>query len=221
MRNLWVIPFMLLLQGCPDEPVPPSDMPCENFGFVIHTGDSLCPVLIEIQGNILINPVGFAHKPGMLIPGEYIWFGYHIVSDSDLVCQQAEKAIIDCIEYYNCPSPVLIGSNSAPSNYPEDPFVLDSVFIENDRLLCIVSYSGGCYEHNFKLLYRENNIDNQPDINAFISHNGNGDLCEAWITDTLCFNIVTFQVEPSGETEITISPNSLISSFSLVLSYNY
>ena len=71
-----------------------------------------------------------------------------------------------------------------------DPVTLNSVSIEQDTLIVSVSYSGGCEDHEFTLLAAEAFMETDPvQLRMSIAHNGNGDLCEAWLTEELRFDL--------------------------------
>jgi hypothetical protein len=70
-----------------------------------------------------------------------------------------------------------------------DPFVLNSVVAADNKIKISVSYSGGCKPHTFSIVWDETiTTDNPPGINLIISHNANGDMCEAYITETIVFD---------------------------------
>ena len=71
-----------------------------------------------------------------------------------------------------------------------DSFRINSVEVENQNLLIEVSYSGGCEIHEFELIWPGAiTAIFPPDFSVLLSHNANEDLCEAFLTDTLIFDI--------------------------------
>lgn len=71
-----------------------------------------------------------------------------------------------------------------------DPFVLDSVIFNCDSISITVSYSGGCKQHTFEIIWSETFSDTEPpQTGIIIIHNSNGDACEAYITETLTFSV--------------------------------
>lgn len=72
-----------------------------------------------------------------------------------------------------------------------DLFAINDVQVTEDELRINVSYGGGCEEHEFNLINVINPSDGggqQIDV-LYLSHNANNDLCEAAITEQLCFDI--------------------------------
>lgn len=76
-----------------------------------------------------------------------------------------------------------------------DPFRLDTVYIRGTELWAEVSYSGGCGEHDFLVAWPEAIIMIYPyQFGITLHHNANGDLCEAYIHQTLKIDLTDTQV---------------------------
>lgn len=72
---------------------------------------------------------------------------------------------------------------------PDDGFRMDSAYVEGDFLYLHVSYSGGCRKHEFNLWkLPPGNLDN-PRVELMLSHDSNGDSCEAWVSEWLVFSL--------------------------------
>ena len=72
----------------------------------------------------------------------------------------------------------------------DDPFVLNDLKIIGDSVYITVSYSGGCKQHSFEIVWSEELTETEPpSTSLIIMHNANGDNCEAYITRTLMFSI--------------------------------
>lgn len=85
--------------------------------------------------------------------------------------------------------------------YSMDPFRLDSAYIEEDWLMIKVSYSGGCKSHDLHLWKLPPNALNPPPVELALSHNANGDMCEAYLTRWLVFSLIPLREK--GKREIT------------------
>lgn len=72
----------------------------------------------------------------------------------------------------------------------KDALAVNSAVIENNELVMSVSYSGGCATHLIDL-YAYTGIlkSNPPQMNLVLSHNANNDMCEAYITKTIRFDL--------------------------------
>ena len=72
----------------------------------------------------------------------------------------------------------------------EDDYVLNDAEINGDILTLNVSYSGGCEEHVITLVISESFVETEPvQLAAFLAHDGNGDSCERWVTETYAFDL--------------------------------
>ena len=71
-----------------------------------------------------------------------------------------------------------------------DPFELDSLYVENGLANIIVQFSGGCREHDFALVWSESmSLHNPPQVYAILLHEDNDDMCEAYPTEILEFDL--------------------------------
>ncbi len=73
----------------------------------------------------------------------------------------------------------------------KDDYQLNNVSIEKDTLVLNVSYSGGCKDHTFDLIWKGGNFfeTNPLQADLFLIHNANNDNCEAYITKELKFDL--------------------------------
>lgn len=89
----------------------------------------------------------------------------------------------------------------APEAVPEgDGYELVEAKIEDNLLILTVSYSGGCEPHEFALwALRPFEKSLPPRHQLFLRHRANGDLCEAYITRELRFDLNPFRrLHPEG-----------------------
>ncbi len=71
-----------------------------------------------------------------------------------------------------------------------DGFTLGDVSIENNTLTVVASYGGGCESHDFRLYWDGSVLESFPaQAHLTLIHNGNGDACEAFITEELQFDL--------------------------------
>lgn len=83
-------------------------------------------------------------------------------------------------------------SDAASNRSPEysDPFELKDVIITGDSIKITVAYSGGCKKHTFEIIWNETlTVTTPPQTGLIILHDANGDMCEAYITETIAFCI--------------------------------
>lgn len=71
-----------------------------------------------------------------------------------------------------------------------DAFNLINVEIEDLELLITVSYAGGCKQHEFEVIWPEAiTLIYPPDFGVVLIHESNDDSCEAFLTETLVFDL--------------------------------
>ncbi|MDE2996941.1 MAG: hypothetical protein OXT73_09445 [Bacteroidota bacterium] len=94
-----------------------------------------------------------------------------------------------------------------PSDLEGDTFELIEARIDGQTLLLDVAYSGGCAEHEFGGLSPSVVILIHPaQLSVYVMHDGNGDLCEAYIHNTVSLDISTLLASHGGEFDLTVVP---------------
>ena len=77
-----------------------------------------------------------------------------------------------------------------PKMFGTDAYVLNSAEVTGDILTVNVSYRGGCEPHKFTISGQGSFLGPSPvQINLFLIHNANGDLCQEWITEENDFDL--------------------------------
>ena len=74
--------------------------------------------------------------------------------------------------------------NLANGETAGDPFSIYSVKRNDQSLEVVVQYSGGCEQHDFEVVAKVGD-DYFPGVSLALVHLANGDMCEAYLTDTL------------------------------------
>lgn len=71
-----------------------------------------------------------------------------------------------------------------------DSFDIESLSLQGDLLKLVVSFGGGCQAHTFDV-WTDNSLslDQPPVIKLFISHDANGDRCEALLQQELLIDL--------------------------------
>jgi len=108
----------------------------------------------------------------------------------------------------------------------KDPLVISKVKIEKDSLIISVEYSGGCAKHDFKLFIGKWLLkSNPPQAELFLSHDSHGDMCLAWISRDLKFDLTLLKnwfsanMNLKGELILRIYSPGKSEPFSPLLSY--
>lgn len=95
--------------------------------------------------------------------------------------------------------------------WADDPYVVNSAGIDGHRLIIEVSYGGGCQRHDFTLVLSTTFLESDPvQLPAALAHDANGDACEAWLTESLDFDLALVRTHyqqaygPSGRVVLQI-----------------
>ncbi|KAF0158764.1 MAG: hypothetical protein FD188_2428 [Ignavibacteria bacterium] len=148
-----------------------------------------------------------------LTPTAIVFDGYEIALKNVLPARKSKEDIkqnqyvIDLKINYNVNTSLkqvyFIDANSEWM-IKKDMLVVDSAVIENNLLALSVSYSGGCRDHIIDL-YAYTGIlkSNPPQMNLVLSHNANGDMCEAYATRTIKFDLSKIKEYLGGQVGYT------------------
>ncbi len=113
-------------------------------------------------------------------------FGCNDETENPTNTQPSDQIIIQDQEKYNDITEAIYHHPSTVT----DPFKLKDAWIDEWELKAIVFYSGGCKKHEFQLVWPEViTMIYPPTFDIYLLHEGNEDLCEAYPTDTLVFDL--------------------------------
>ena len=72
-----------------------------------------------------------------------------------------------------------------------DFYELNEVSVKRNTLMANISYGGGCRTHEFALIMSDSFTvtKSETQLEGSIAHNANGDLCEAWLTEDIEFDL--------------------------------
>ena len=109
---------------------------------------------------------------------------------SDALPDALLKAVTTVAAYARKVIPVVVAMDTDPARWRRDPAVLTGWGVSGDLAHLQVSFGGGCEAHYFDLVAHGGFRESQPvRVSAFLSHDGNGDLCEALLTKDLAFDL--------------------------------
>jgi hypothetical protein len=94
------------------------------------------------------------------------------------------------------PDRIAVALGSEPSSYPRDPWELVAGAVEEDTLRLEVRYSGGCREHDFRLvavnawdgLHSQGPLPTVA-VDVLLAHEDRDDACDAIVATTLRFGL--------------------------------
>lgn len=82
---------------------------------------------------------------------------------------------------------------------PKDGFQLQGVSIDGDTLSVKVGYGGGCEAHDFRMHWNGSFMkSNPPRVALTLHHDGHGDQCEAYISETIAVDLAPIRERLGG-----------------------
>ncbi len=97
---------------------------------------------------------------------------------------------------------------------------IQSAEIKGTSIQLVVSYSGGCAEHSFRLIGSPVLTKSLPPQRAVkLIHTNNGDQCKKMITDTLFFDISPLANNASKDKTVVLNLDGVVTLKPLVLEF--
>jgi len=105
-------------------------------------------------------------------------------------------------------------------NMESADITIQSAEIKGTSMQLVVSYSGGCAEHSFRLIGSPVLTKSLPPQRAVkLIHISNGDQCKKMITDTLLFDVTTLANNGSKVKTVILNLDGVVTLKSLVLEF--
>jgi len=192
--------FTITLTACQNDD---EEIKFEEIGMVVdYAGAGNCGFIVELENGNRIQPLyypeGFTFTQGQRVRIEYVELTNVIPS-----CDRGTPAEIVFIEELSC-APYVDLYFSNYDSLARDPIYLHEAFIDGDCLQIKFSYSGGCREHTIDLARMHPWIASSSTVPTFeIRHNANGDMCEAYFTKELRFDLTSLKLEGKKEFVLT------------------
>jgi hypothetical protein len=192
--------FAIIFAGCQQDD---EEIKLEAIGTVIdYAGAGNCGIVIELENGNRIQPMyfpeGFTFSHGQRILVEYFEIRNTVPS-----CDRGTASEITYIEELNCAPFIDLYFNNYDS-LQRDPIFIQEAFVDGDCLQIKLSYSGGCEDHTIDLARMHPWTASSSTIPTFeIKHNANGDLCEAYFTKELRFDLTPLKMEGINEFVLT------------------
>lgn len=169
--------------------------PCSGCNFryegtvVDYTGLDGCGLVIELDSGGVLEPMdlpqGFSLRAGTRIQFDYV------TANAGSYCMVGEVVNILCAREVSC-LPLSEPSIANPSiNIFDDEVSIKSAEIVDDCLEITFSHSGGCEDHEYRLV-RQPLFCGTPPVPPRVlefQHESHGDMCEALLTKTLSYDL--------------------------------
>ena len=202
MKQLTIILILssVLFVGCQKEE---DEITFRETGVVIdYVGTGDCTFIIKLDNGVQIQPLyyptGFTFSNGQRVFVEYVELNNVIAG-----CDRGTATEIKYAEELSCAHFVDLYFENYDS-LASDPIIIHEAFVDGECLNIKLSYSGGCKEHQIDLARIHPLEASSSTVPTFeIRHNANNDLCEAYFTQELRFNLTPLILE--GKTEFVLS----------------
>ncbi len=191
--------FAIAFTACQND----EEIILDEVGMVVdYASAGNCGFVIELENGAKIQPLyypeGFTFSQGQRVHVQYAELTNVVPS-----CDRGTPAEIIFVEELSC-APFIDLNSINNDSLAHDPIFLHEAFVDDDCLQIKISYSGGCKEHSIDLVRIQPSATNDSTIPTFeISHNANGDMCEAYFTKELRFDLTPLKLEGKKEFVLT------------------
>jgi hypothetical protein len=199
-RIIFLLAFsVIFITSCQND----DEIILEEIGLVVdYAGAGNCGFVIELDNGSRIQPLyypdGFTFSQGQRVHIEYVELTTVVPS-----CDRGIPAEIVFIEELSC-APYVDLYFSNYDSLARDPIYIHEAFVDGDCLQIKVSYSGGCKTHTIDLARMHPWTASSSTVPTFeIRHNANSDMCEAYFTKELRFDLTPLQMEGKKEFVLT------------------
>jgi hypothetical protein len=199
---LYILFFAVILAGCRKN----EEIVFRETGIVKDfAGAGNCGFVIELDNDKQIQPLYYPDEFSFA-QGQRVLVEYTELPDVIPTCDCGVAADISYIEELSCTPYIDLYSNNYDS-LKTDPVYIKEAYINGNSLHLKISYGGGCRDHYIDLarIHEENSGSNDIPL-LEIRHDANGDLCEAFITKVICFDVSPLIIE--GINEFRLFANS-------------
>lgn len=212
-----IIIFMLASCHENDDPVYQH----QTGTVVDYAGSGNCKYVIELNDGRSIIPVLYPEE-FVFAHGQKVWVEFSEFEDVNMSCEKGAACEINRIEELGCSAYVDLYFNNYDS-LARDPVYIHEAYIDGDCLHIKLSYGGGCEEHTVDLarMHPWSATSPLPPPAFEIRHDAKGDMCEAYITRELRFDLSPLKEE--GAKSFTLSAKLLTGDeyYQKTFNYNY
>lgn len=194
-----IVLSIFILAACQKE----EALTFQETGTVMdYAGAGNCGIVIELDNGNKIQPLyypdGFIFSNGQRVLVEYTELP-NVVPP----CDRGAASDIKYVEELSCAPYVDLYFNNYDS-LARDPVFIHDAFVDGDCLQIKLSYSGGCQEHTIDLARMHPWTASSTTIPTFeIRHNANDDLCLAYFTKELRYDLTPLKLEGKKEFVLT------------------
>lgn len=109
---------------------------------------------------------------------------------SEVIPEALRKAIEAVAAFAEGQAPIVVAMDQDRDRWVGDPAILEEWSVSEDFVQLRVAYAGGCRVHHFNLVALGGFRESDPvRVSVLLSHDGNGDQCEALLHEGLLFDL--------------------------------
>jgi hypothetical protein len=184
-----------------------------------------CGLVVVLDNGTVIVPYKLDTSM-ILAEGQEVEIAYTELTDTNYYCNAGVVADVTWMEQSGCSPIIKIQSTDSASvytNLPSDPFTINDAKIDGDCLQISLSFSGGCAAHEFIMTYTDLPGFDKYDYNGKLTlgHNSHGDSCEAYITQTISFDLKPLQNKESDMIRLILVKEGDKEGYQLIIDYYY
>jgi hypothetical protein len=87
-----------------------------------------------------------------------------------------------------------------------DAFDIQEMKVKGDSLIVVVSYGGGCQNHEFSLKTNGAFMKSLPvQLNLTLEHKANNDMCRAYLTQRIAFDLNPIRYKTGNEVKLVVN----------------
>jgi len=200
--------FVFIFTGCQEK----EELSFRETGVVIdYAGTDHCGFVIEMDDGSKIQPFHYPEE-FEFVQGQRVLVDYVVLPNVIPVCDKGTACDILTVEELSCGALLTDLYTHNYDSLANDPVQLHEATVNGSCLNVKLSFSGGCQNHKIELarIHPENQEEDEIPV-LEIRHDAKGDMCEAWLTQEIQFDltplkedgITQFQIKAllmSGET---------------------
>jgi hypothetical protein len=192
-------------------------------GVVKYLCDSTgCTPVIQLDDSTIIIPYQLDTTIS-LAEGQEVEIAYSEISSNDAYNDSGIVANVTWLEQVGC-GPIIIVKpeiTSISNKLPSDPFTIISAKINGDCLEILLSFGGGCKSHEFVMTYQKLPNFDKYSGQLTLGHNSHGDMCEAYITKTVSFDLSTLKEMDKDMIRLVLVKEGDKEGYKLIIDYYY
>lgn len=192
-------------------------------GVVKYLCDSSgCTLVIQLDDSTIIVPYQLDTTIS-LAEGQEVEVAYSEIPVNDTSRDNGIAANVTWLEQVGCGPIILVKPEVTyvSNKLPSDPFTINGAKINGDCLEILLSFGGGCKAHEFVMTYQKLPNFDKYSGQLILGHNSHGDMCEAYITQTVSFDLSPLKEQDKDMIRLVLIKEGDKEGYKLIIDYYY